>query len=1146
MLRRFATGLSGRFHAAGVSGSMQQHHHQEGKKKTARLVQRSARDIHQANVESELEEDAKQLAELEEKLMEIRRQKQIRQERKETRKLIRMQNKKAALIQRAWAAHLIRQRDKAVDQIKKFIQTSANKQACIIGGWAAGTLRRFAIRVSYIWLEERRRREMETMETMRRLEEEDRRRMILSAVDQVAHSSVHTILEAVYQNIVALKEKKKSSVLTPNRKRKMKNAHRILGPNVIEKQLSSDRPISPITTPQKERQSPIRHIAECQPSKGHADRQSSSKVAAAHRETKRLPVDVQLSPSKRKKVLIQKSNLSEERRKKVAELHRERLEEMEVERLRRLERVEQQKAEAEAAASQERLERQIEEEDKARKKEAFMLRLEEQQQQLAREAEIVRLIREKANKEKEEEDARQKHELKLMAQFDNFYVITAKILGGGCMSLQKRLFAKGPGNTGDHVGHGSNSLSRATSSVAAQRVSSAPHNGGGSRSRDKHSRIMEKSASAGTETFLVPGELSMTALRPSGPEGLLEHRSPCDDDSHGTNRSPDNDSRWQQQNNNNSVNISRVAHSLHHSSAGKQSERYLAQHRQKAREQEAIELSKKIQEDQEAERKAEALMLAREQAQVRIAQRARAERERQQEQERLEEQRRLSSESEAAKQAREATRRRVAERARLEKEKKAADDELEEAKKKKQAELLEKAHDLILKTKKMTYAMSKMKSRNGKAKKERPLLPPSTFGTDPEESSQIKAVCAQEYVNSNHSNNLRNGLKEESADQSPAAVLENAETTNVLLKSRAGKAMPWEGAGKMMPPSLSSFGIASFSAGPDSDLPCGEAPGTVKPKLATKKQVVVSDEAKKPGMVSELFDIVARAREKLNVRAEDNTVSKISTENSSESFTAAYSAPIRKKNICSVKQKCDKTSRTDEKSFSFKPLTLKEMMSALGPNYSLSPLSMEYPSIPTDTNLKRKGSKKLDAGKDVHKHVTKNVESTTRKSGKSALHNKVEEQEGERDRSDQSDLDEEASGYEDMLNDECERLRTMLEKKMSSLQPVENYYDSDEQPAEVVAHQIADDYMAEYNGYCGGSNITENDYVTAASNAYAEYISAEGVSEAGRDEKNADDDEGEAEDQDLLGHSGGGFDVAVLQKNYGDNIYDEFGRLAPF
>jgi hypothetical protein len=68
-----------------------------------------------------------------------------------------------------------------------------------------------------------------------------------------------------------------------------------------------------------------------------------------------------------------------------------------------------------------------------------MIKLDEAQHQQAREAEMVRVMKQKHQKEKEEELLREAAERKEMKNYDNFYNITSKILGGGEMSLQKRL-----------------------------------------------------------------------------------------------------------------------------------------------------------------------------------------------------------------------------------------------------------------------------------------------------------------------------------------------------------------------------------------------------------------------------------------------------------------------------------------------------------------------------------------------------------------------------------------------------------------------------------------------------------------------------------------------------------------------------------
>jgi hypothetical protein len=103
--------------------------------------------------------------------------------------------------------------------------------------------------------------------------------------------------------------------------------------------------------------------------------------------------------------------------------------------------------------------------------------LDENIQQQAREAEILRLIKEKATKEKQEAEEREKLELKLMRQYDNFYTITSKMLGGGAMSLEKRLFRKNlkTDSTSGNEYPSRNNSAKASGRGSSARIASAPN-----------------------------------------------------------------------------------------------------------------------------------------------------------------------------------------------------------------------------------------------------------------------------------------------------------------------------------------------------------------------------------------------------------------------------------------------------------------------------------------------------------------------------------------------------------------------------------------------------------------------------------------------------------------------------------------------
>ena len=73
MIDRFTGGLTDRFHSVGISGSMKMHQRgEEDKKKKSKRRIPTAHEIHRDNIEKEVEDDAKKLEELEQKLFEVR------------------------------------------------------------------------------------------------------------------------------------------------------------------------------------------------------------------------------------------------------------------------------------------------------------------------------------------------------------------------------------------------------------------------------------------------------------------------------------------------------------------------------------------------------------------------------------------------------------------------------------------------------------------------------------------------------------------------------------------------------------------------------------------------------------------------------------------------------------------------------------------------------------------------------------------------------------------------------------------------------------------------------------------------------------------------------------------------------------------
>lgn len=286
--------------------------------------------------------------------------------------------------------------------------------------------------------------------------------------------------------------------------------------------------------------------------------------------------------------------------------------------------------------------------------------------------------------------------------------------------------------------------------------------------------------------------------------------------------------------------------------------------------------------------------------------------------------------------------------------------------------------------------------------------------------------------------------------------------------------------------------------------------------------------------------MVARAREKLNVSTEGGDAEYEVAASAEENFTAAYSAPVRKKNNTAKKSKKDPV---DDKPF--KPLTMDEMMKALEgrPGFSMSPLSMDCPNMPVGNSTKVDTGKKSSGQSKSQKKP--------QKSGSKLNHPKDKpppshDRSKDVDNGEQSDdFDEDASGYEDMLNDECERLRAVLEKKMSSsLKPeatiVEGSEHYDEHDADFGYHDSA----------VGDREATDdaNAYVSAASNAFTEYMNNAGEKQEEFQEgsntandKYSDDDE----EEDLFG--GRARDLASMEREYGGDAFANLDlELKPF
>lgn len=150
---KFATQLSGRFHVAGLSGSLAKHTklRQPAEVKKKQKVVTAAELASHRRLEAELEKDAEHLQELERKLEEVRRQRELKRQRDRRRRLRKLQWVSATKIQGAWRRLVIWRKDVSCHVIASFIRTINNRQIFAAAAWAAKIIRRFAWRVSNIF-----------------------------------------------------------------------------------------------------------------------------------------------------------------------------------------------------------------------------------------------------------------------------------------------------------------------------------------------------------------------------------------------------------------------------------------------------------------------------------------------------------------------------------------------------------------------------------------------------------------------------------------------------------------------------------------------------------------------------------------------------------------------------------------------------------------------------------------------------------------------------------------------------------------------------------------------------------------------------------------------------------------------------------
>ena len=149
---QFAEKLHGRFFVSGVSGSFRKHaeklireHQQSNEKFTFKPVAPKFEE----KFNSEYQKDAQRLVELENRLSEIQRKRNLRNNRDIQRRQGRRQYTAAVTIQRAIRRYFYKKKTQASDIMQSFLKMVLARQAVSAAYWAAAIIRRFAKRVCY-------------------------------------------------------------------------------------------------------------------------------------------------------------------------------------------------------------------------------------------------------------------------------------------------------------------------------------------------------------------------------------------------------------------------------------------------------------------------------------------------------------------------------------------------------------------------------------------------------------------------------------------------------------------------------------------------------------------------------------------------------------------------------------------------------------------------------------------------------------------------------------------------------------------------------------------------------------------------------------------------------------------------------------
>ena len=237
-----------------------------------------------------------------------------------------------------------------------------------------------------------------------------------------------------------------------------------------------------------------------------------------------------------------------------------------------------------------------------------------------------------------------------------------------------------------------------------------------------------------------------------------------------------------------------------------------------------------------------------------------------------------------------------------------------------------------------------------------------------------------------------------------------------------------------------------------------------------------------------MLDVVSRARSKLIVSDEKEGCAEEfgGVAASEKKFSAVYAIPAA--------QKKRGQRHNSSKVSPFKPLTMDEMLKSLNGRvgFTKSPFSMEPPSFTSSTNQKgytdQTKENFTNAMPPGEKEFVVELQVQT-----ASAENCVSDSDSD------NGSDDEALGYENLLNSECERLRDMLAKKIESSENITVKAD--------VVENAGDDANSLSDKRDGNPDRgpNTNELVVAASDAFSSYINSQNQNPIGSESEIIED-----------------------------------------